>query len=58
MNREIRVPRLFDIYKSDFGNNTEDVLAFIYKYLTDPEIDYNTCVEEACVKRSIYILYQ
>ena len=33
MNREIRVPRLFDLYKSDFGNDSESVLSFIYKYL-------------------------
>jgi tetrahydromethanopterin S-methyltransferase subunit H len=57
MNREIRMPRVFETYASDFGN-TQAVLEFVYRYLKDPEIDLQTCIDEVTVKRNIYILYQ
>ena len=58
INREIKVPRLFETYASDFGTDQRAVLLFIYRYLKDPEIDFNECVEEVLVKRNISILYQ
>lgn len=41
INREIKVPRVFEIYASDFGKDQQAVLEFIYLYLEEPEIDYN-----------------
>ena len=38
---EIRVPRLMEIYKDDFGGTDETLLEFIYKYHDNPEIEMN-----------------
>jgi hypothetical protein len=33
MNRELIVPKIFQIYASDFGKDNAGVLEFIYRYL-------------------------
>lgn len=58
MNREINMPKVFQVYASEFGKDNTGVLEFIYRYLTEPEIDLNKCIEEAVIKRNIYISYQ
>lgn len=58
INRELVVPKVFQAYAGDFGKDNAGVLEFIYRYLQEPEIDYNQCLEETVVKRNIYISYQ
>jgi hypothetical protein len=41
MNRQIKMPRLFETYRADFGKDNQAVLDFIYRYLEDPELDFN-----------------
>ena len=58
MDKEIKVPRVFESYLSDFGRDNKAVLEFIFRYLEEPELDFDQCVEEVVVKRNIYILYE
>jgi hypothetical protein len=41
INRQIKMPRLFETYRADFSKDSQAVLEFIYRYLEDPELDYN-----------------
>lgn len=41
LNRQIKMPRIFETYRADFSKDAQAVLDFIYRYLEDPELDYN-----------------
>jgi hypothetical protein len=32
---------MIETYKSDFGKENEAIIEFIYRYLENPEIDFN-----------------
>lgn len=40
-NGEIEVPRVMTTYKSDFGADNQAIIEFIYRYLDNPQIDFN-----------------
>jgi hypothetical protein len=55
MNGVIQVPKLIEVYKNDFGKDKEVVIEFLYRYLENPEIDLNQCIDEVCFKKSLYL---
>ena len=50
------LPQVFQTYKSDFGNTTENIIDFIFKYF-DSDIDMDT-VLQLIEEKSLTIQYE
>ena len=55
---EFLVPKVFQTYRDDFGNNDESVVRFVFKYLQPEDIDEETAVREVCNRRSLMLRYE
>ena len=53
---EITLPKVFDVYKSDFGGNEDSFLQFIFRYV-DEEHDYDEILQQVKSK-NVLIKYE
>ena len=55
---EITFPKVFSVYKEDFGGSEEEMLRYILRYLpNENEIDDESLIKEVCIKKNILIRF-
>lgn len=55
---EMTLPKVLNVYKSDFGGNDEAILRFVFKYYQQGEIEEETAIRDICHKKSMIIRYE
>lgn len=55
---EMTLPKVLNVYRTDFGNTDENILRFVFKYYQQGEIDEETAVKDVCHRKSMIIRYE